>query len=240
MTVNSVFSSAAGAAAAPPPAAAAAGAAIVTPNLDLNASISSASSNTDMLPMASRMSSLLMVCVAIVFSLTLLSGGASGALILQRLQGADHRIEQPVQDAQEPGPRRLERAAQRRQQLLLGRQRSERLHLRLRDRLPLDQPDPDGGLLEFLGEIGQHFHGADRIGAREHQRRRTGEMPLEPALLELLLGQGATRQRVLDHHVLDAHGAEPAAAPGTTSSRPPRPRCRSCPRGTRSCPPSAL
>src|SRR6266853_391398 len=68
-TVNSVFSSTAGAAAAapgaPPPAGAAAGAAIVTPKRPLKASISSASSNTDMLPMASRISSLLIVCVAI-------------------------------------------------------------------------------------------------------------------------------------------------------------------------------
>src|SRR5207245_285156 len=71
MTVNSVFSSAAGAPpppAAPPPAAGAAatGAAMVTPNFSLNFSISSASSTTDRLPMASMMSSLLNVCVAIV------------------------------------------------------------------------------------------------------------------------------------------------------------------------------
>src|SRR6266705_1328817 len=64
-TVNSVCSSAAGAAAPPPAAAppaagaAAAGAVIVTPNFSLNASISSANSNTDMFPTASRMSPLL-------------------------------------------------------------------------------------------------------------------------------------------------------------------------------------
>src|SRR6059058_939028 len=71
MTVNSVFSSAAAAPAVPPVApaaagAAATGAAMVTPNFSLNFSISSASSTTDRLPIASMMSSLLNVCVAIV------------------------------------------------------------------------------------------------------------------------------------------------------------------------------
>jgi hypothetical protein len=68
MTANSVCSSAAGAAAPPLPAGAAAGAAaaMVTLNFDLKASISSASSSTDMLPIASRISSLLMVAFAIV------------------------------------------------------------------------------------------------------------------------------------------------------------------------------
>src|SRR6476619_156227 len=67
---NSVCSSAAGAAApAPPPAAGAppTGAAeIVTLNLLLKASISSASSKTLMLPIASRISSLLKLVVGIV------------------------------------------------------------------------------------------------------------------------------------------------------------------------------
>src|SRR5207248_7550157 len=80
-TVNSVCSSAAGAAAAPPAAGAAAatGAAMVTPNFVLNASISSARSNTDMLPMASRISSLLNVCVAMCVISYRLRSSARGA-----------------------------------------------------------------------------------------------------------------------------------------------------------------
>src|SRR5262245_59361091 len=73
-TVHSVFSSAAGAAAAPPPAppdaGAAAAAAMVTLHFDLNASISSASSPTVLLPIASSVCSSLRVVVAIDLSLS--------------------------------------------------------------------------------------------------------------------------------------------------------------------------
>src|SRR6185503_2629772 len=215
-TVNSVFSSAAGAAAAPPaapPAAgAAAGAAIVTPNLLLKASISSASSNTDMLPMASRMSSLLIVCVAMVFSLTLLRCGARGSpLFFQRLQGANHRVEQSVQHSEEPRHRRLQGAAQLREQLLFGGQRRQALHLGGRDRLPLHQADLYRGFLEFFREIGEHLCGTHRIRACQHQCGWTGEMLLQSALLALRLRQRPLRERVLHHHVLDADRAEAAA-----------------------------
>src|SRR5688500_15425338 len=68
-TVHSVFSSTGAAGAAPPPAPPAAGAAAaaatVTLNLDLKASIRSASSTTVLLPIASRISSLLSVVVGI-------------------------------------------------------------------------------------------------------------------------------------------------------------------------------
>src|SRR5437867_12993554 len=101
MTVNSVCSSAAGAAAAPPPApaatgAAATGAAIVTPNFSLNFSISSASSTTDKLPMASMMSSLLNVCVAMSRSPT---GLGSSALGPERLERTHHVHQYAVQRA---------------------------------------------------------------------------------------------------------------------------------------------
>src|SRR2546427_231064 len=104
-TVNSFCSSTAGAAAppaaAPAAGAAATGAAIVTLNFALNASISSASSNTDILPIAAMMSSLLrLVCVAMCLR--------SRLFVFQRLEGAHHRHEQPVHRA---GERRRPRAA---------------------------------------------------------------------------------------------------------------------------------
>src|SRR3989442_10207870 len=113
MTVNSVCSSAAGAAAAPPPAppaagAAATGAAIVTPNFPLNFSISSASSTTDRLPMASMISSMLiLVCVAIV-PISLLSL-ARGALLPDRLEGPRHVHHHALQRPDQAAHRRLER-----------------------------------------------------------------------------------------------------------------------------------
>src|SRR5436190_1236843 len=109
-TVNSVCSSAAGAAAPPAAApaggAAATGAAIVTLNFALNASISSASSNTDMLPIAAMISSLPnVVCVAMWL--------LSRLLVFQRLEGSHHRHEQSVQRTGEARQRRLAQRAQR-------------------------------------------------------------------------------------------------------------------------------
>ena len=75
--------------AAPPPAAAGAAAAgaaaMVTLNLVLNASISSASSRTVMLPMASRISSLLSVVCAIVFLLAIAQASSWGVEVRRRL-----------------------------------------------------------------------------------------------------------------------------------------------------------
>src|SRR4029078_7615609 len=107
LPVNSVCSSAAGAAAAPaPPAAGAAptGAAeIVTLNFVLKASISSASSNTDMFPIASRISSLLMVALAIVvFSLEELR---AFALSLERVERACKHRKQSIEGADKGGRR---------------------------------------------------------------------------------------------------------------------------------------
>src|SRR5437879_1217956 len=110
MTVNSVCSStgaAAPAAPAAPPAAppgAAAGAAtIVTPNFVLKASISSARSNTDMWPIASRISSLLkLVCVAIAVSPTGLRSSARGALSPERLAGTHQRLSQSLHRSHAP------------------------------------------------------------------------------------------------------------------------------------------
>src|SRR5262245_13001872 len=119
-TVNSVFSSSAGAAAAAPPAgpaAATGAAAMVTLNFVLKASISSASSNTDMLPMASRISSLDIVLVAMLLSLWTWLGSAA-ALRLERLEGANPLLQQPVHRAEHPLERRLERATQLGQQHL--------------------------------------------------------------------------------------------------------------------------
>src|SRR2546427_1321108 len=115
MTVNSVgppTEAAAPAAPAAPPAAppgAAAGAAtIVTPNFVLKASISSARSNTDMWPIASRISSLLkLVCVAIAVSPTRLRSSARGALSPERLEGTHHRLQQSLHRAQDRKSTRL-------------------------------------------------------------------------------------------------------------------------------------
>src|SRR5256714_5824023 len=106
-TLNSVCSStaAAGAAPAPPPAGAApTGAAeIVTLNLLLKASTSSESSSTDMLPIASRMSSLLMVAFAIVFVLPEKLGAL--ALSLERVERACKHVKKSVERADEGGHR---------------------------------------------------------------------------------------------------------------------------------------
>src|SRR5690349_19248820 len=133
MTVNSLCSSTAGAAAppaAPPAGAAATGAEMVTPNFDLKASISSANSNTDMFPMASRISSLLiLVCVAMSFISCRLGRRAVGAPSLERFEGAHHHLEQAVQRADPPCHRRLERPAQLGEQLHLRGQCRQPLHL---------------------------------------------------------------------------------------------------------------
>src|SRR5207247_2095028 len=95
-------------AAAPAAGAAATGAAIVTLNFALNASISSASSNTDMLPIAAMISSLPnVVCVAMWL--------LSRLLVFQRLEGTHHRHEQSVQRTGEARQRRLQGPAQLRQ-----------------------------------------------------------------------------------------------------------------------------
>src|SRR2546430_1352812 len=147
MTVNSVFSSAAGAAPAavppppPPPAGAAAtGAAIVTPNFSLNASISSANSNTDMFPMPSRMPSLpTLVGAAIAVPPPQLRGGPrrGGALGPERLEGTHQVHQQAVQRADEAGHRRLQRSAQLSEQLGAGRKRGEPFNLIGRHGLPV-------------------------------------------------------------------------------------------------------
>src|SRR5688572_22356978 len=123
-TSNSVFSSTAGAAAPPaPPAAGAApptgAAAIVTLNLLLKASISSASSKTLMLPIASRISSLLSVALAIVLVLLMIPGKPGDCLSVetawdslrafalrpQPFQRTSEHVEQAVERADEGGHR---------------------------------------------------------------------------------------------------------------------------------------
>src|SRR5215207_728327 len=101
MTENSVFSSAAGAA-GPAPAPPAGAADTVTLNLVLKASMRSASSTTVLLPIASRISSLLSVVVAIVrISVTLRGSGGvcaarAAALIAKGLERGNHRIQNVV------------------------------------------------------------------------------------------------------------------------------------------------
>src|SRR5439155_24160198 len=184
MTVNSVCSStgaAAPAAPAAPPAAppgAATGAAtIVTPNFALKASISSARSNTDMCPIASRISSLLkLVCVAIAVSPTRLRSSARGALNPERLEGTHHRLQQSLQRADEPRERRLERPAQLGQELGPRRQRGEPLHLLRRHPLAVHEADLDRRLVALPHEIGQHLGRAQRVRPREPQGRRALKM----------------------------------------------------------------
>ena len=132
-----------GRAAAPPPAGAppTGAAAMVTLNLLLKASISSASSKTDMLPIASRISSLLMVVAIVVILLVLLKVGqtmdrsghccgrsltdfqalapARFALHVQRFDGSREILQQAVHRAGEHRPsapacwRRARRASAR-------------------------------------------------------------------------------------------------------------------------------
>src|SRR5665213_588218 len=102
LTVNSVCPSAAGAAAppAPPPAGAAptGAAAIVTLNLVLNASTSSDNSRTVMLPIASRISSLLSeVALAIVVNLRSVLGAF--ALSLERIERPCEHVQKSVHGA---------------------------------------------------------------------------------------------------------------------------------------------
>src|SRR5262249_23594504 len=160
-TSNSVFSSTAGAAAPPPPPAAGApptgAAAIVTLNLLLKASISSASSKTDLLPIASRISSFVMVVGISSFSLcdnasrsivrsvshfkhavgrlTDLSGAGSSALFLlpQPFERAGEHVQDAAERSHEPGQRRLQSGAELREHLLAARHRGQLGHLRLVD-----------------------------------------------------------------------------------------------------------
>ena len=67
---------------------------MVTPNLVLNASISYASSNTVLFPMASRIWSLLiLVCVVMCLVSYRLGRRAVGARGLERLERAHHHLE---------------------------------------------------------------------------------------------------------------------------------------------------
>src|SRR6185437_2062676 len=105
-TENSVFSSTAGAA-APPPAPPTGPAAMVTLNLVLKASMRSASSRTDLLPIASRISSLLSVVVGMfTISVRLRSGPA---LFAEGLEGADKGIQDAVQGPGDLGQQHLAR-----------------------------------------------------------------------------------------------------------------------------------
>src|SRR5260370_35062025 len=107
---------------------AATGAATVTPNLSLNFSINSASSTTDKLPIAWRMSSILiLVCVAIV--LVSLRSPARGALVPERLTGTHHVQQQAVHSPDEARHRPLDRPAALGEQRLARRQAGEPFHL---------------------------------------------------------------------------------------------------------------
>src|SRR2546422_8096721 len=188
MTVNSVCSSTGAAApaapAAPPtapPGAAAGAATIVTPNFALKASISSARSNTDMCPIASRISSLLkLVCVAIAVSPTRLRSSARGALSPERLEGTHHRLQQSLHRADDPRQRGLERPAQLGQELGPRRQRSEPLHLLRRHRLAVHEADLDRRLVVLPHEIGQHLARGYGVRPPEHQGGRAPEMAPKP------------------------------------------------------------
>src|SRR5256886_10951754 len=177
MTVNSVCSSTGAAApaapAAPPtapPGAAAGAATIVTPNFALKASISSARSNTDMWPIASRISSLLkLVCVAIAVSPTRLRSSARGALSPERLEGTHQRLEQSLHRAHEPRQRSLQRPAQLGQELAPRRQRGEPFHLLRRHRLAVHEADLDRRLLLLLHELRQHLGRGHGVRPRCHQ-----------------------------------------------------------------------
>src|SRR5579862_5904575 len=114
---------------------------MVTLNLVLNFSIRSASSNTDLLPIASMISSLLSsVALAIVVSLNIVRGGSPFALSAQRLERAGERGKHTVERAGEPGQRRLERGAEVGQELLPRRHRRELRYLGLVDRPTIEQP----------------------------------------------------------------------------------------------------
>src|SRR5207245_1847008 len=141
----------------------------------LNASISSASSNTDMLPIAAMISSLpKVVCVAMWL--------LSRLLVFQRLEGPHHRHEQSVERTGEACQRRLQGAAQLRQQCVPCGQRREPRDLLRTERLTLHQADLDLRLLEFPGELGEDFRLRDRVHPREHQLRRAIDVPFHPAL----------------------------------------------------------
>src|SRR5687768_13599979 len=169
MTLNSVFSSTAGTAAAapPPPAAAGAAAATVTLNLALKPSISSASSTTVLLPIASRISSLVSVVVAMMVSLSVLLR-SSTTLRAKRLEGADHLIQQSVHGARELSHRGLDVAGQLGQQYLSRRQLGQALHLVRRHGLAVHQPDLDRRPLELPGEVRQDLGAHQGVAPREH------------------------------------------------------------------------
>src|SRR3954462_3427795 len=156
-TVNSVFSSTGAAAAAPPapPAGAAAAAAIVTLNLVLNASISSDNSTTVLLPIASRISSLLSVVVGI--DVLSLSGDLLRTLCAKRLEGADHLIQHAIQHAGQLGHGGLHGSGKLRQQHFPRREASQPLDLIRRDRPAVYQADLDCGLLELADEVREYL-----------------------------------------------------------------------------------
>src|SRR5919107_2568364 len=99
---------------------------MVTLNLALNASISSASSTTVLLPIASRISSLLSVVVGIdVVSLQLLFR----TLRAKRLEGADHLVQHAVHDPGQLAQGSLHGAGQLRQQDIFRREAGQPLDL---------------------------------------------------------------------------------------------------------------
>src|SRR4051812_20829112 len=194
-TSNSVFSSVA-AAAPPPPAPPAAGAAaaaavIVTLNLLLKDSISSESSNTDMLPIASRISSLLMVEGIYLFSGSvkawiggsvcwwlsqppLYGSGSLLALSLQRVDGSGKHGQQAVHRDGQARDRRLHAGSELREHLLLRRHRGQRFHFRGVEGPALEQSALHRRLgIVLLGEVGEELRGDDRILGHHQTRRST-------------------------------------------------------------------
>src|SRR4051794_17243025 len=224
VTVNSVCSSAAGAAAPPPPAGAApptGAAAIVTLNRLLKASMRSASSKTDMLPIASRISSLLRVALAmVVLSPEVFPGvswgvlfrrtpGKSGALALglQRVERTGKRHQQTVEGADEGAERRLQSCTELGQHLLPRRHRREPLHLRGVDRGTGEQAALHRrALVVLLGEVRKHLRRTHRI-----LRHDEASGTLEPLANESRLVHGAQRQGVLDDDVLHVRAAQAPA-----------------------------
>src|SRR5436190_1525340 len=168
-TLNSVCSSTAGAApppAAPPAAGAAAtGAAIVTLNFALNASISSASSNTDILPIAAMMSSLLrLVCVAMCLR--------SRLVVFQRFEGPHHRHEQPVHGAGERRQRRLQGPTHLGQQRLPRAQRQRVLHHHVLDAGRAQPPPQVGDPRDVQPREVRHVQGARALQLRRERRHQ--------------------------------------------------------------------
>src|SRR5690606_4115690 len=193
-TENSVFSSAAGAA-APPPAPPAGAAATVTLNLVLNASMRSASSTTVLLPIASRISSLLSVVVAIsLFSVRLCSGRP---LVAKRLERGNHGIQDVVQ-----------RPGKLAEQDLTRRNGAEPLDVGGLHGLAVHVADLDRRLLELAGKVGEDLGRGERVSG---QHEAGGPREVLGQLRDVVRGQRALRQRVLDYHVLHARGAHAPA-----------------------------